>query len=830
MADNTITLQIQADVKKALDGISSLNTSFASASAHMKKVADTTEDGAKSMAQGFTDVTKKVSALIYMKLAEWAVKAFRAFADGIGEMISKSAESEASMNMLIQSMYRAGTASKSSLGSMIDYVEQLKKTTTFDDDLIISQLSVARAFTKSDEQARQLIGAATNLSAAMGIDLATAQQYLSRSLDGTAGRLVEMVPQLRDVSAESLKSGAAISIINAQFAGAAASQINTYAGSLKQVGKNFEDVEKSIGALVTTNPAVIQMNKIFAAMFGKLAEWLDENRAAIMSFINQGILLLIKAIEFLMPSMKAMIVALDGINVGFKLISTTIDNTVMAFKFVKMGVTAITGSFKEAVKAGEEWDASVLKADQSADKFAKSAMKFWDDATNPNLGEDSQKKIDKWFKDITNKFETFKLPQSAKDALNPQLNAEIEAQISWVEFGKAFLATMTAQFQALAANISGGFEGGKKMVTDVAKQLSGAAASAFMGPVVGPIVTAIAAPLIDLLAMSSDQMKTAIQGFFQGLFQTVMNLITNLAPLIDAFVAGLIYLLEHFDVIVEALVKAAPRIALAIAKAVIIGAVVWAGLWYILGAQAVKGVFKAMGGSAKETVVTYLSQFMKGLGDGLKSILEPIKQALISAITSAFAWLKPLFDSIVVYFLDMLKSIGTMFQPVVDAIASIANAFSKVISDIADPVIGLAASIAAPIKDFGSQIANAASGFVNGILDGATRFVDKILKKLGVSGKGGPLIGGTLGEAGNGVSSSLKDVASGIKNVSIPGLSLVADSGSYSNNYSSANVEALLVKLISVISSQTQTVNVQLNKDTLAKAILSLNQDNRRLA
>jgi hypothetical protein len=50
------------------------------------------------------------------------------------------------------------------------------------------------------------------------------------------------------------------------------------------------------------------------------------------------------------------------------------------------------------------------------------------------------------------------------------------------------------------------------------------------------------------------------------------------------------------------------------------------------------------------------------------------------------------------------------------------------------------------------------------------------------------------------------------------------------NGNSNGNTNELLRQMITLMSNQQTVVNVQLDRNTLAKAIISLNSDNRRLA
>lgn len=235
-----------------------------------------------------------------------AVDAVKALAGSIGDFVKEAADAERVTAGLSNALKLTGDFTQESVDGFKELADQLASVTKFDDDLILSQVKIAKQFNTSNKEATKLVTAATELATVLDVDLTTATQLLGKTLDGTAGRLTEQVPQLKKFSKEALVSGAAIDFVLKRFGGSARSDLDTFSGALAQVGKAQEDLGKSIGRIVTENEIFKNILQITADVLKSLSSALDDNSGAIKALINAGLKTLVDLFGILIQTLSAL--------------------------------------------------------------------------------------------------------------------------------------------------------------------------------------------------------------------------------------------------------------------------------------------------------------------------------------------------------------------------------------------------------------------------------------------------------------------------------------------------------------------------------------------
>lgn len=250
--------------------------------------------------------TKRIdSALASLQTSFVAVgAAFTAAFTGGAILTLKAAADAASVqedaiNALNTSLKLAGTFSEEASQEFQDFASALQDVTTVGDETTLQLSALARNFTDSNEQAKELVSAALDLSAATGISLESAVTNLGKSLSGLSGELGESVKGIRDLSQEALQSGGAIRLVSERFDGAAESLRQTFSGAVKAARDSFGDFLEEIGFAITRNPALIKLiNELSKGLKG-LSKFVKDNREALARFITEGVEdLLDKLIEF----------------------------------------------------------------------------------------------------------------------------------------------------------------------------------------------------------------------------------------------------------------------------------------------------------------------------------------------------------------------------------------------------------------------------------------------------------------------------------------------------------------------------------------------------
>jgi hypothetical protein len=231
---------------------------------------------------------------------------------------------ELAVNRLNNAMINAGDFTLEASKDMQKFASSLQDVSTFGDEVIIGQLAIAKTFGTTNEEAKKLVTAATRLSAATGMTLDSAVLNLGKSLGGLAGELGERVTDIRTLTAEELKAGAAIDLV-----------INKYEGANEAMAAGLGGVDQLKNA------------------FGDLMEKVGEKFAPAIGFVT------LKLKEFLKEA-DGGITIIDGFASIFKFA------TGMAFSLVKafdaLGASIGIG-LASAVRAAElAWDGQFKKA------------------------------------------------------------------------------------------------------------------------------------------------------------------------------------------------------------------------------------------------------------------------------------------------------------------------------------------------------------------------------------------------------------------------------------------------------------------------------------
>jgi len=154
--------------------------------------------------------------------------------------------------------------------ALLNQASALQKVTTFGDEATIQQQAFLASLGFSEDKIMDIIPVAMDLATATGMTLESAVRNTAKTFSGLAGELGEMVPQLRDLTAEEMKAGDAVKIMADLFGGQATAQAETMAGALQQAKNSSGDLAEAIGEKLS--PLV----RVLATNFGKSAEELTK--------------------------------------------------------------------------------------------------------------------------------------------------------------------------------------------------------------------------------------------------------------------------------------------------------------------------------------------------------------------------------------------------------------------------------------------------------------------------------------------------------------------------------------------------------------------------
>lgn len=341
MAEITLKVKVEGDkvVSASLDGLDkkakSVSKSTKQTTTQLTKLAKV----GKSINSGFTSLKDTFFSL------QTAALAF-ASAFAVKEVVEAANEQENAVNRLNVALQTAGDFSLEASESFQVLASELQATTKFGDELILNNIALAKSFGATNDQAQDIAKAATDLSAAFDIDLESATRNVAKTLGGFAGELGEVIPALKDLTAEELKAGKGIELLAAQFQGAAQGQVKTFSGALSQLQNTFGDLLEEVGFLITQNPVLIGLVSELSSVFSALGKEIKNNRDDIISFSQDGIKLVIETGSLLAQAFIGLIKIFNNFRIALNLAFSGF-GTIAGF--VVDGVATIVGAFEKLI-------------------------------------------------------------------------------------------------------------------------------------------------------------------------------------------------------------------------------------------------------------------------------------------------------------------------------------------------------------------------------------------------------------------------------------------------------------------------------------------------
>ena len=173
---------------------------------------------------------------------------------GAREAITAANRQENAINKLNASLRGLGFSSdaiKVVSKDLQSYAGELQNVTRFGDEAILEQLAFAQAMGATSKQSKTIVTAATDMAAALNIDLNSAVRNIAKTLGGFAGELGEVIPELKNLTKEQLQSGEAIDLLGKKYQGFANNDTQTFQGKTDQLSNSFGDLVEEIGFMVT---------------------------------------------------------------------------------------------------------------------------------------------------------------------------------------------------------------------------------------------------------------------------------------------------------------------------------------------------------------------------------------------------------------------------------------------------------------------------------------------------------------------------------------------------------------------------------------------------
>ena len=242
-----------------------------------KAGTDTAEKNIKSVGEA----TKKVTSLMKAALAGIS---FTAIVKGIG-FVNKAYEEQEKVEMRLASAAKNNPLLDSkSVTSLKNYAAGLQSVSTFGDEAIIQQQAFLATLNLSEEQIKNVLSASVDLASTGMLSLDSAVKNIAKTYGGMAGELGELIPSLRELTAEQLKGGEAVDLIAKQYAGMGEAIANTNSGIKTQIKNTFGDMAETVGAIFDGIGG--DMLAGIQPHIEALGKWLSDNSGKIVAFFK----------------------------------------------------------------------------------------------------------------------------------------------------------------------------------------------------------------------------------------------------------------------------------------------------------------------------------------------------------------------------------------------------------------------------------------------------------------------------------------------------------------------------------------------------------------
>lgn len=224
-------------------------------------------DGADKASKGANKVSKSMGGLAKSALAAGAAYfGARGIINGVRSAVDAFAVQERAEKALETALGRTST-------KLLAQASALQKVTMFGDEATIQQMAFLGSIGMTEQQISKILPVAMDLATATGMTLESAVRNTAKTFSGLAGELGELVPQLRDLTAEEMKAGKAVEVMADLFGGQATDAADTLDGKIAQFKNSLGDLMEDIGESFL--PILTSMIEGFSSVINTIGGWFD---------------------------------------------------------------------------------------------------------------------------------------------------------------------------------------------------------------------------------------------------------------------------------------------------------------------------------------------------------------------------------------------------------------------------------------------------------------------------------------------------------------------------------------------------------------------------
>lgn len=290
MAD--IDLNLVTNVENSLKEIENFSKKSAKSLEAVENSFGNLEGSAKQFAANSTKSASVFeSALGGLKVAAGALVAVfagKAILNFFGNAVDAAKEQEEAIQTLNAALAINGDFTEEASKNFVKFADALEDSTGFSDDQALKLIALAKAFGATNEEAEKIVKTSVDYAAINKKSVEGTVESLAKTLNGLQGAVGKATPEIRALSKEQLRNGDAIEFLSKKYNGSAALLNQNFAGAIGRVSNSFEDLLKPIGTIISKNPVIIAGFNKLADLLRDLAEFLDDNKKAIIDLSVKG--------------------------------------------------------------------------------------------------------------------------------------------------------------------------------------------------------------------------------------------------------------------------------------------------------------------------------------------------------------------------------------------------------------------------------------------------------------------------------------------------------------------------------------------------------------
>jgi len=315
--------------------------------------------------------------------ANVATKGFEILGDAIGsatdflfDSVDAAAESESAFNRLKVALSQTGQLTDENVKNFKALADEIQRTTAFEDDAVISAGALLQTLGRlSGDGLIKATQAATDLSAALGIDLESAATLVGKAANGNITAFGKLGVEIRKGSTDAETFANTLKTLNDRFGGSATAQVNTFSGALAQIKNIYGDLQETIGGLITQSPSLIAAFNTVKTILIQVGDSIKnafaggEAEDSIKRFFDGFIL-----------GAKIAADALDGISRAVQAVFNIAQTTINGFLTIYSGGIALVLAGAERIPViGDKFKGAAEVAQTAFETFKESTIENFDE-------------------------------------------------------------------------------------------------------------------------------------------------------------------------------------------------------------------------------------------------------------------------------------------------------------------------------------------------------------------------------------------------------------------------------------------------------------------